>query len=460
VRILVCVKPVAGELTPFDAAALEAALRVPNATVTVLSMCPAAAAEKMRQLTRLGVHRAVLLSDTLFAGSDTLATSYVLSLAAEKLGFDLVLCGRQSTDGDTAQVGPSLATRLGIALATNVLDIGAVSEQGISCRTRLGDVTLPLPALLTVERIHTLRSPSLFSKLGEVEIWDNRQVGALPARCGLGGSPTKVLKVFEPSGERKRCQMIAPTELVALVRQLAAKPRISETGTEAGVKLPKIVAVGAPVFEKATAIGEDVIKTENRNPHEIAALVKKHDPDAVLFPADLESRKIAPIVACLLETGLCADCTALETDGKRLFMYRPARSSSVIAKIECVTRPAMATVRVAGEETDVLVAGGRGTAENKQGLATLCEKLSGELAASRTLVDLNVAPYERQVGLTGKNAAAKVYVAVGISGAIQHTCALDGCGTVIAINPDKDARIFEHADFGIVATLEDVLNAL
>ena len=201
-KILVCVKVVNGELNPFDACALEEALRL-GGEVSVLSMCPASAESVLRPLTRLGVKNVYLLSDATYAGSDTLATSYILSLAAKKIGFDLILCGRQTIDGDTAQVGPCLATKLGIGLVTNVLKLN-LDGDSVSCETRLGPETVSLPALLTVERINTLRFPSIFSRLGEVTLWNNSDVEADPALCGLKGSPTKVLKVFEaPAGQRK-----------------------------------------------------------------------------------------------------------------------------------------------------------------------------------------------------------------------------------------------------------------
>ena len=122
-RIVVCIKIVEGELNPFDACALEAALRIEGGEVTVLSMSPMSAAEKLRALTRLGVKEVILLSDKAFAGSDTLATSYILSRQLQKMEYDLILCGRQSIDGDTAQVGPALAAKLGLGLITNVLEI-------------------------------------------------------------------------------------------------------------------------------------------------------------------------------------------------------------------------------------------------------------------------------------------------------------------------------------------------
>ena len=117
-KIVVCVKASAGEINPFDESALEFALRT-STDVTVVSMGPPAVKSALLPLTRLGA-KVILISDPAFAGSDTLATSYVLSEAIKRIGFDLIVCGRQSVDGDTAQVGPMLAEMLGVGVITNV----------------------------------------------------------------------------------------------------------------------------------------------------------------------------------------------------------------------------------------------------------------------------------------------------------------------------------------------------
>ena len=113
-KILVCVKVIQGEINPFDESALECALSLSN-DVTVISMGPESSKPALHKLTRLGA-KVILISDSIFAGSDTLATSYVLSKQIKKMDYDLILCGRQSIDGDTAQVGPMLSAKLGIPL--------------------------------------------------------------------------------------------------------------------------------------------------------------------------------------------------------------------------------------------------------------------------------------------------------------------------------------------------------
>ena len=120
-KILVCVKIIKGEINPFDASALECALQL-SKDVTVLSMGPKSCEEVLLPLTRLGA-KAVLISDAAYAGSDTLVTARILSAAIGRLDYDLILCGRQSVDGDTAQVGPMLSQKLSIPLITNAMKI-------------------------------------------------------------------------------------------------------------------------------------------------------------------------------------------------------------------------------------------------------------------------------------------------------------------------------------------------
>lgn len=449
-KILVCVKVIKGELNPFDESALECALQLSD-DVTVISMGPKSCENVLKPLTRLGA-KVTLISDTLFAGSDTLATSYILSTAIKQTDYDLILCGRQSIDGDTAQVGPMLAAMLNIPLITNALSLEA--EYGkVIAETRLGDEQALLPALVTVERGYVLRFPSIFSKIGEVKLIDNETLKCDISKCGLNGSPTKVLEAFENEHGKRKCKFISMDELFPLIDELMKQNNVEAQNEYTGKKLKSVWAVGEEVLEKAKEISDEVILIKKTEPREIYEKVLNEKPDVILWNADLWGRKIAPIVAAMLETGLCADCTMLETDGENLIMYRPAQGGNITAKIKCITKPQMATVRTKSESSDIIVSGGKGVADNIEKLYELSEKLGAEIGASRGLVDMNKISYDKQIGLTGKTVSPKIYIAIGISGAIHHTCAIEGSSTVIAINPDKDARIFEYADFGIIDCL-------
>ena len=161
-KITVLLKFYRGELNPFDAAALECALSL-GAEVTALTMAPPSALPALEGITRLGA-RAVMLSDNAFAGSDTIATSYILAEALRGMEWDAIFAGRQSVDGDTAQVPPMLAQRLGLPLVRSVMSLGDGSVT-----TKEGEeIALDEKRIYTFEKIRTLRFPSIFSKKGSV----------------------------------------------------------------------------------------------------------------------------------------------------------------------------------------------------------------------------------------------------------------------------------------------------
>ena len=208
----------------------------------------------------------------------------------------------------------------------------------------------------------------------------------------------------------------------------------------------------------AETVGESITVIDIEAPEKTAEKIRTGKPDAVLWGSDPVSKAIAPQVAALLETGLCADCTALETDGETLYMYRPACSGDIIAKIRCETKPPMATVRTAEEEQKKIIIGiGYGAREYIPEIKALAEKLNAGIAATRKAVDNDLLPYEIQVGLTGKTVNPDVYIAVGISGAVHHIAGIRQSGTVIAVNSDPEAPIFNYADYGITESIENLI---
>ncbi len=456
-KYLVFVKVVKGELSPFDEAALETALKLREESggeIIVLTMAPETAADRMKALTRLGVDRAILICDKAFAGSDTAATSYILSLAAKRFtdgGEYLILCGRQSMDGDTAQVGVSLAARLGIPALTNVMTEPRLSGNELSCTTRMGDESASLPALLTLERIARLRFPPMRAKPHDIERLDAKGLGADIRKCGLNGSPTKVLRSFESRRGQRFCEFLPREEFMKRLEEIKALELQSEHKSEiSDRKLPEIYAVGTEVVESAARLSDNVVSLDRMTADELVSLFREKKPSVVLFPSDFWGRRIAPEVATRLETGLCADCTLLETDGEKLFMYRPAFGGNITAKIECRTLPQMATVRTVSQSAELMISAGLGVKNELDRVRSFAEGLGAQLGASRGLVDGGFAPYEWQVGITGRTVAPKLYVAIGISGAVHHTAAIEGSRFIAAINPDKNARIFDFCDFGYV----------
>lgn len=459
-RIVVCVRRGRdGELNPFDASAYETALQIPGAEVILLSMGPEPVLAFLSQLTRLGAKRAILLSDRAFAGSDTLATAYVLSLAVKRLKPDLVICGRQTTEGDTAQTGPMLSVLINYSLITNVMDVLAASPE-ISCRTREeGEQTAPYPALITVERKQILRLPSIRSRCGEAETWSAKELGADLSRCGLAGSPTRVLKTFENETGKRKCRFLPPDRLLWALEEGKRRERKRTAPAVSTERLCCVCVVGESPMPFAETVSDDIMVLPSGDADTLVEQLRSFDPPAVLWGSDPGSKRLAAQVAARLGLGLCADCTSLEVECGELMMYRPAHSGSIIAKIRSLTRPAMATVRTErGNRDAILLGAGFGVKGQLAQVRAFADRIGAELAATRKMVDQGCLPYELQVGLTGKTVCPAVYIAVGISGAVHHIVGMQGAGTVIAINPDRNAPIFDYADFGIVSDLDTVMD--
>ncbi|RGX54817.1 electron transfer flavoprotein subunit beta/FixA family protein [Anaerotruncus sp. AF02-27] len=237
-KILVCIKqvpqtnkvevdPVTGvlrrdgadaKMNPYDLYALETALRLREelgGTVEVLTMGPPQAQAVIREAYAMGADAGALVSDRRFGGADVLATSYTLSQAIRRLGqFDLILCGKQTTDGDTAQVGPEVSEWLGMPSVANVRRILACDETGVTVEMEvpgaIETVRVPFPCLLSVDKdIYQPRLPSFVKKhesrqrpvtmlsLGDMEDRD-------PRHYGLDGSPTQVQRIFPPEANDHR----------------------------------------------------------------------------------------------------------------------------------------------------------------------------------------------------------------------------------------------------------------
>ena len=240
-------------VNPYDLFALEAALRLRDtlgAYVTVLTMGPPMAEDTLRKALGFGADRAVLLTDRAFAGSDTLATSYALSQAILKIGRewgtpDLVFTGKQTIDGDTAQVGPGIARRLGLNQITYVAANTEIDpEAGTIALTRraeggVQELTTRLPALITmIEGSCEVRRGSLPDVLraarAEIVVWNAAQAGiADMALCGLKGSPTVVKRVFAPSARDEKAQQLdvkhTPAEVAeALIAEIFTRQPLLE----------------------------------------------------------------------------------------------------------------------------------------------------------------------------------------------------------------------------------------
>ncbi len=216
-------------VNPFDTHALEAGLQLKDrfgGQVVAISMGPPNTVMTLRKCLALGADQGILVSDRMFGGADTLATSYVLTEAIRRIEWengriDLVICGKQTIDGDTAQVGPGLATRLGFAQLTLVDQIIDFLPEGrtITVRRKLEGrkevVQTQLPALLTMVREgNKPRYPTVPARLGaeeaEVQVWNNDLLKLAPELIGLRGSATNVKRIFAP--ERKMGEILGDGE--------------------------------------------------------------------------------------------------------------------------------------------------------------------------------------------------------------------------------------------------------
>lgn len=235
-------------INPYDLFALEEALRLKDklgATVTVLTMGPPTAADSLRKALTFGADRAVLLTDRYFAGSDTLATSFALSMALKKIAEEygkpeFIFTGKQTIDGDTAQVGPGIAKRLDYNQLTY---ISRIVETDLDCGTirverraegGLQVLETKLPVLITMlEASNEMRRGSIENALiaarADVVTWNAQAVGIEDlTKCGLRGSPTIVKKVFAPTARTEKAQIVeaegkAEARAAALVEAIFAK---------------------------------------------------------------------------------------------------------------------------------------------------------------------------------------------------------------------------------------------
>ncbi len=198
-------------VNPFDMYAIEEALRIKEklgGKVTVITMGPRQAEEALREAVSMGVDEMVLMTDRAFAGSDTWATSYTLAKGIQKLGkFDLIICGKQAIDGDTAQVGPGIAASLNIPQVTYVKKTEEIKEATARFERMTEEgyevIETPLPCLITVvKEINIPRLPSLKGKIRakqtQAKVLTAKDIDADPDRLGLKGSPTVVKNIFTP----------------------------------------------------------------------------------------------------------------------------------------------------------------------------------------------------------------------------------------------------------------------
>ncbi len=343
---------------------------------------------------------------------------------------------------------------------------------------------------------------------------------AAPKQAGRAGRNTELseaLKAYKGVWvfvEHERGQVHPVSwELMGEARKLADLLGVEVSGVLLGAPDEPLDAFAREAWafgaDRCYLMRDPVLKGYRNEPFTkgLTDLVNAHQPEIMLLGATTMGRDLAGSVATTLGTGLTADCTALNIDGRALAATRPTFGGSLLCTIMTLAyRPQMATVRprvmslprrdpsrsgvaievpLAMVETDVVtkllefipdvnrntvnlayadvvVSGGKGlkNADNFKLVWDLARVLGGEVGATRAVVQAGWAVAERQVGQTGKTVRPKLYIAAGVSGAIQHRVGMDGSDVIIAINTDPNAPIFEFAHYGIVGNAMQVLPAL
>ncbi len=328
-------------------------------------------------------------------------------------------------------------------------------------------------------------------------------------KTGGEGNDHKGVWVFAEQRNGKIASVVL--ELLGEGRKLADKLGVDLSavffGDSVEMQTNELISYGA---DKVYVADAPILRDFNDEIYSkvLVDLINEYKPEIVLSGATAVGRSFIPEVSARLETGLTADCTALDIDTERriLLQTRPAFGGNIMATIICPDeRPQMATVRhkvmkkatydtnrkgevikkdingygvnlrtkvlevveEIGEtvniaEADVIVSGGRGLQEPKNFklIEELAKILGGAVGASRGAVDAGWIPYSHQVGQTGKTVCPKLYIACGISGAVQHLVGMQSSDVIVAINIDKDAPIFDVATFGIAGDVFEVVPVL
>ncbi|MCH8224567.1 MAG: electron transfer flavoprotein alpha/ beta subunit [Chloroflexi bacterium] len=572
---------VPSEVNLFDLLGLVRAVELkqgPEDQVVVISMGPPTAREGLLQCLALGADRAVLLTDRALAGSDTLATARALALALEQEQPDLIICGRNSTDSETGQVGPEVAELMGIPHVSHVSELDLAPDPGFIQVRRVTDlgyqtIRCPLPALVCVtEGV----APELFPNREQLEEAQKKpldelscaQLSSDSSLFGAAGSPTSVedIRLVEPNRLGVVFEDGTPEESAQQVAQLV-KERLGVLdagGRDQGVAADSarypdrrdksiwvvaeksdsglrkvtleilgkareltsftqsevaVVLIGPPddqlTAELASYGADRVLVLDNtglgpvcgrRVSEALSAAIDEARPYAVLFASTADGRDLASRIAARLQLGLTGDAIDLEIDGDgRLVQLKPALGGNVVAPILSRTLPNMVTMRPGvltaidpdssaragvdtigapdfqGNDIEVLeehfqedigaialsqaqvvlgVGMGIGGPENLPKIQALAGSLGATLATSRNVVHAGWLPHQVQVGISGRTIAPKVYIAVGLRGAFNHTVGIQKAGVIVAINTNRRHTIFRAADYGIVGDWETFLPPL
>ena len=572
---------VPSEVNPFDMLGLVRAVELksaPDDQVVALCMGPPQARDGLLECLALGADRAILLTDRALAGSDTLATARALSLALKKEAPDLIICGRNSADSETGQVGPETAELMDIPHVGQVSKLDLNADSNTIVTERLTDegyqvIECPLPALVCVtEGVAEETFPNR-EQLAEAETKPLQEVTCAQlspdsSQFGAEGSPTWVeeIRLVEPnrpgviieeedpqvaaeqaasllkerlaeldsadngsqtaqpterfpSSRDKSIWVIAeswPADLAHVTLELLGKARELTSFTRSEVAAVLIGPAQPDLNGQLAAYGADrvlVLDNTGKGPvwgrqvvQSLAAAVHQAQPYAVLFASTPDGRDLASRVAARLALGLTGDAIDLEIDEEgRLVQLKPALGGNVVAPILSKTLPNMVTLRPGlltpvapvvssqapveaiaaasfdGPDVTVLeehvqedigaleltqaqvvlgVGMGIGGPENLPQIQKLAHSINASLATTRNVTHEGWLPVQIQVGISGRSITPKVYLAVGIRGAFNHTVGIQKAGVILALNQNRRHAIFKSADFGIVGDWNEFLPPL
>jgi electron transfer flavoprotein alpha subunit len=462
----------------------------------------------------------LLITDPAFAGSDTIATARVLATVLEREGpFDLVLLGRNSVDADTGQVGPQIAELLDLPFLTGVrylsieddcvharcehddgwMQAEAALPAVLSCAERLCDpakVDPPERALVSADRIRTITAQTVApaaskTVVGEVKMIASARAMEMWPDAPLDEQIAKAVALLRARGaldesdRRPEATVPAARDDLCLVLCEPDRDRITSELLGGAQRLTSNVL--AITFDATTVVEEDVAN---------AAAPLAANAAIVLAPSTAWGREVASRLAAKLDAGLVGDAVDLEMMDDRLVAWKPAFGGQLVAAITCTSPVQIATVRpgvlptsvepaieekitlhprnrievlarTRDDDVDVLadasvvIGVGMGVPPDEfDALESLRQKLHAELGATRKVTDQGWLPRSRQIGITGRAIAPRLFVSIGASGKFNHAIGVRAAGTVLAINPDANAPIFTHADVGIVGDWQEIVPRL
>ncbi len=536
------------EINPYCRRAASMAINLARETggrSTVVTLGPPQAAEALKEMLAAGADEAVLITDPKFTGSDTLATARALSAALRLIGpFDIILCGLNSVDADTGQVGPEVAELIGLPFVAGVrtLDLRE-QELHLGCERDDGwrEVVVELPVVISAsERLCSpaKAKPEIFQTISNDQI---RHLDAASLGCGpwgSEGSPTSVGKTRTLTSNRRKIRLSGPAEKVSeQLMQLLIEKGLFEADQHQSVgrvqnstnvfdRHPVTVVIepgkkqlARELLGKAAEIGErrnanvvalvfddsnsmdfaswgadEVVRSMSNGLEELAGRLVADwavgtQPFCIIGPSTTWGREVMGRAAARLGVGLTGDAVELELTSETLTCWKPAFGGQLLAAVtsaspiqmvtvrpgmlhvlepriataEIVDLPILNTGRVkivkheVNEEVSSLARARRVVGlglgvhpEEYPQVRTFCGYLGAELAATRKVTDRSWMARGTQIGITGLSIAPELYIAVGVSGSFNHMVGIRRAGTVVAINPDETAPVFDQSDIGIV----------